>query len=156
MHPDRKPSLAGEVGSTLSGWIVGQIKIIGVLAIIYTVGFAIAGVPWWFLIGPVCAALNIVPFLGPTIALALSAGVAYLGTYDLYAPIGALITFVLAQALEGFYLTPKILGRRLQLSPIAVFLAILVGGLMFGPLGVIFAAPILAILAVFWRRSRAA
>jgi predicted PurR-regulated permease PerM len=68
--------------------------------------------------------------------------------------LGALITYVVAQGLEGFYLTPKIMGRRLQLSPWVVFLAILVGGLMFGPVGVILAAPLVAVLAILWRRSR--
>jgi predicted PurR-regulated permease PerM len=70
--------------------------------------------------------------------------------------LGALITYVVAQGLEGFYLTPKIMGRRLGLSPWIVFLAILVGGLVFGPLGVLFAAPVAAVVAVLWRRRQRA
>ena len=148
----RRPSLPSELGTTLGGWITGQLKIIAILMAVYTIGFAISGVPWWLLIGIVCGALNIIPVLGPVIALLLAAGTAWLGSEDIWPAIGALITFVFAQALEGFYLTPKILGTRLRLKPWVVFLAILIGGFAFGPLGLIFAAPALAIVAILWRR----
>jgi predicted PurR-regulated permease PerM len=152
----RRPSLPSELGSTLGGWLTGQLKIVAILMAIYSVGFAVSGVPWWLLVGVVCGALNIVPVLGAVIAMGIALGTAWLGSDDIWPVIGALITFVVAQALEGFYLTPKILGTRLRLKPWVVFLAILIGGFAFGPLGIIFAAPALAILAVLWRRySRA-
>ena len=147
-----QPSLPREVGRTLGGWITGQLKIVGILMAIYSLGFALSGVPWWALVGVVCGALNLVPVIGATIALFVALGTAWLGTDDMWPIIGALMTFVIAQALEGFYLTPKILGTRLRLKPWAVFLAILIGGFAFGPLGVLFAAPALAVLAVMWRR----
>jgi predicted PurR-regulated permease PerM len=149
---ERHPSLPAEIGGTLAGWVTGQLKVCAILAAIYAIGFAISGVPWWPLIAVLCAALNVVPIIGPVIALALAAGAGYFGTGDIYAPLGALITFVIAQALEGFYLTPKILGRRLRLHPLAVFLAVLAGGSLFGPLGIVFAAPVLAVILVLWRR----
>ena len=148
----RQPSLPSEVGSTLGGWITGQLKIVAILMAVYSIGFAIAGVPWWLLTGIICGALNLIPVLGGTIALFIALGVAWLGTEQLWPIIGALITFVIAQGLEGFYLTPKILGTRLRLRPWTVFLAILIGGFAFGPLGVLFAAPVVAVLAVVWRR----
>jgi predicted PurR-regulated permease PerM len=150
MNPQR--SLPSEVGRTLGGWVTGQLKIIAILMAVYSVGFAMSGVPWWLLVGIVCGALNIVPVLGATIALFIALGTAWLGTNDIWPIVGALITFVIAQALEGFYLTPKILGTRLRLRPWTVFLAILIGGFAFGPVGVLFAAPAVAVLAVFWRR----
>jgi predicted PurR-regulated permease PerM len=68
--------------------------------------------------------------------------------------LGALVTYVVAQGLEGFVLTPRIMGRRLGLSPWTVFLVILAGGFFFGPPGVLLAAPVAAVLAVLWRRYR--
>ncbi|HET8550767.1 MAG TPA: AI-2E family transporter, partial [Bryobacteraceae bacterium] len=106
----RQPSLPGEVGRALGGWVTGQLKIVTILIAIYSIGFAVAGVPWWPLIGIICGALNVIPVLGPVIALFAALGTAWLGTERLSPVAGALVTFVIAQALEGFYLTPKILG----------------------------------------------
>ena len=149
-------SVGREIAGTLSAYLRGQIKISTILGLLYSVGFAISGVPGWFLIGPVCGALNLVPFLGPLIALALACLVALFGEARLYNFMGVVATFALLQALEGFYLTPKLLGQRVGLKPISVFLAIAVGGFFFGPLGFVLAVPALAIAAVLWRRSRRA
>lgn len=156
MGPPRlpQPPLHREVGGVLGGWIVGQLKVCAILAVLYTIGFYISHVPGWWILGIVCAALNLIPVLGGVIALVLAVGVAWIGTEDFYAPIGALITYVIVQGLEGFVLTPRIVGRRVQLSPVAVFLAVLFGGMLFGPLGIVLAVPVLAILGVIWRRNR--
>jgi predicted PurR-regulated permease PerM len=147
-------SLPGEIGRTLAGWFVAQIKIVLILSGIYAIGFAISGVPWWFAVAVVCGLLNLIPIAGAVIALLIVLPFTWLVSQDMIRVAGALITYVVAQGLEGFYLTPKIMGRRLALSPWVVFLAILAGGFLFGPLGVLFAVPIVAVLAVLWRRGR--
>ena len=149
-------SLPGEVGYTLTGWIVAQVKIVAILTGIYAVGFAASRVPWWLAVAAICGLLNLIPVVGPVIALLIVLPVTWLIRQDMLSVLGALITYVVAQGLEGFYLTPKIMGRRLGLSPWIVFLAILVGGLVFGPLGVLFAAPVAAVVAVLWRRRQRA
>ncbi len=145
-------SLPGEIGQTLAGWFTAQVKIVAILTCIYAIGFAISRVPWWFGVALLCGLLNFVPVAGPVIALILALGLTFLVKQDVIPVVGALITYVVAQGLEGFYLTPKIMGRRLGLSPWVVFLAVTAGGMVFGPLGVLFAAPVAAVLAVLWRR----
>jgi hypothetical protein len=147
-------SLPGEIGRTLGGWFAAQVKVVLILTGIYAIGFAISGVPWWFAVAVVCGLSNFIPIVGAVIALLIALPVTWLVSQDTMPVLGALITYVVAQALEGFYLTPKIMGRRLGLSPWVVFLAILAGGFVFGPLGVVFAAQVVAVLAVLWRRSR--
>lgn len=151
---DTRPSLPREVLGTLGGYAGGTLKVTAIVALLYTIGFAVSGVPFWYVIGPIAGALNIVPVLGPLIALGLAAYVTLLGDGGMYNYIGVLVTFVAVQGIEGFYLTPKLVGRRVGLRPLTVFLAILVGGFAFGPLGVILAVPALAVLAIVWRRSR--
>jgi predicted PurR-regulated permease PerM len=146
--------LGKELIGTLGGYMIGQIKVAAIVGLLYTIGFAIARMPAWFIVGPLCGALNIVPILGAVIALLVGAGVTLLGDARLYNFIALLVTFVIVQALEGFYLTPKLLGERVGLRPLSVFVAIAVGGFAFGPLGVLLAVPALAVLAVFWRRAR--
>ena len=91
--------------------------------------------------------------MGSLIGLALTAYVVLLNDGTLWNYIGVLITFVVVQGLEGFWITPRILGRRVGLSPLYVFFAVLVGGAMFGPIGVLFAVPVLAVLGVLWRHA---
>lgn len=114
-------SLPGEVGYTLTRWIVAQVKIVVILTGIYVVGFAASRVPWWLAVAAVGGLLNFIPIAGPVIALLIVLPVTWLIRQDLLSVLGALITYVVAQGLEGFYLTPKILGRRLGLSPWIVF-----------------------------------
>jgi predicted PurR-regulated permease PerM len=61
---------------------------------------------------------------------------------------------VIIQGIEGFYLTPKLLGRPLGLRPLLVFVALLVGSFFFGPIGFLLAVPALAVAGVFWRYFR--
>ena len=152
MEPELQRPLPREIASTDGAWITGQLKISAIKAVIYTAGFAIGQLPLWYLIGPLCGFLNLVPMAGPLIALLIAMLVALIADAGVNTWLAVIITFAVAQGIEGFYLTPKILGRRLSLSPWAVFLAVLFGGALFGPLGILFAAPVLAVLMVIWRR----
>lgn len=146
-------SLAGEVGRTLGGYIAGQAKIAAVLACLYSIGYALAGVPFWLALGAISGFLNFIPVFGSLLGLALTAYAVLLNDGGVWNYVGVLITFVVVQGLEGFWLSPRILGRRVGLSPLYVFVAVLVGGALFGPLGVLLAVPVLAVIAVFWRRA---
>lgn len=154
MRDAQSLSLGREIAGTLGGYLAGQIKISAILAVLYSIGYAIAGVPVWYVLGPLSGLLNFVPFVGSVLALMLTAFVALWGDSTMRNYIGILVTFVVVQGIEGFYLTPKILGRRVGLSPLMVFLAILIGGFAFPPFGVFLAVPAVAIVAILWRRSQ--
>lgn len=135
-------------------YIHGQILIAIIVTALYAVGFEIAGVAWWLAVAMLCGLLNLIPKIGSIIALLLVLWIAWAND----AVTGQLITvgvvWVVVQALEGFILTPRILGRPLGLRPLAVFAAILIGSLAFGPIGFLVAVPALAVANVFWRYFR--
>jgi predicted PurR-regulated permease PerM len=93
--------------------------------------------------------LNFIPYVGTaigiiiTIALTLASGG---GVWNISGVIGV---FVAVQTIEGYILTPRILGGRLNLHPMAVFIGLLAGGKLFGLLGIIIAIPTIAISKVF-------
>jgi predicted PurR-regulated permease PerM len=149
----QQSSVAGDVGRTIEGYVTGQVKISAILACLYSIGYAISGVPFWLFFGILCGALNVVPFIGSIVGVALTAYALLLRDGGVWNYAGLLITFVIVQGLEGFWLTPRVLGKRVGLSPLYVFLAVLIGGAMFGPLGVLFAVPVLAVIAVLWRHA---
>jgi predicted PurR-regulated permease PerM len=143
--------LLAEIGRTVVAYVKGQFRISVILSLIYAVGFAICEVPGWLFVAFLCGFLNLIPFLGGLIGMGIALFLTWLDDGGVYRLSGVLAVWIVAQGLEGFWITPKILGQRLSLKPLAVFFAVLVGGSLFGPVGVLFAAPVLAVAMVVWR-----
>jgi predicted PurR-regulated permease PerM len=111
------------------------------------------GMPNPFLWGALVAVLNFVPYAGPTASLLLLTSVAFV-SFDTIAPVAAVAASFLALAtLEGQVIQPLLVGRRLQLNPMLVFLALWFGGLFWGIAGIVLATPSLAALKVIAEHS---
>ena len=143
--------LLREIASTLGAYLTGQLKISLILTAIFAIGFALAGMPWWGLVAFLCGFLHLVPVFGTLLSLGLAELVMVSAEQSWNRCLVVLAIWVAGEALESFWLTPRILGRRLQLSPWVVFLAVALGGMIFGPLGVLLAVPVAAVLAVIYR-----
>jgi predicted PurR-regulated permease PerM len=146
--------LFDESGRILESYVRGQLLIGAIMAVFYAVGFWFLGVPAWAGIALIAGLLNAIPYVGTILGIVLAGGFAVAGgggVWDIAAVLGV---FVAVQSLEGYYLTPKILGGRLNLHPMAVFLGLLIGGKLFGLLGVILAIPAIAIGKVFFKFLR--
>ena len=135
-------------------YIKGQILITGIVTMLYAVGFAIAKVPLWPIVAIFGGLCNVIPKFGSLIALGLAFFASWIGGSDLSHMLTALAAWVVVQGLEGFVLTPRILGTPLGLRPLYVFLALLFGSLLFGPIGLLVAVPALAVANVFWKYYR--
>jgi predicted PurR-regulated permease PerM len=135
-------------------YIKGQIIVVCIVTALYAIGFAFAHVPFWYVVAVLAGACNIIPRIGSLIGLAIAALAAYLPDLDLNRLLIVFAIWVVVQAVEGFYVTPKVLGRPLGLRPFPVFIALLAGSLIFGPIGFFLAVPILAVANVFWRYYR--
>ena len=146
-------SLVRDVGRTLGGYVRGQIKVSLILACLYSIGYAIAGVPFWLLLGFVSGAVNVIPFVGSLIGVGLTAFVTLLNNGTMWNYLGILITFVLFRGSKAFGLHRESWDGAWACRPLYVFLAVLIGGVMFGPVGVLLAAPVLAVLGVLWRHA---
>lgn len=148
--PDQ-PSLLAQILSTLGNWAKGELQITAILAVIYTIGFALAHVPAWFLLGLLCGFLYLIPIIGGPLGLVLTLAISFFAGRPIGYILAALAVWVFAQALEGFYLTPQILGKRTQLGPLAVFVGVICASALFGPLGIIFAVPVMSVALVIYR-----
>ena len=146
--------LFDESGRILESYVRGQLLIGLIMAVCYAIGFWFLDVPAWAGIALISGLLNAIPYIGTAIGIFLASGFTLAaggGAWDIAAVLGV---FVAVQTLEGYYLTPKILGGRLNLHPMAVFLGLLIGGKLFGLLGVILAIPAIAIGKVFFKFLR--
>jgi len=143
----------GEIDHALGGFLRGQFTIALVLATIYAVGLALIGVPLGALLGIISGLANLVPYMSivaglvPTLVLFLLSDAPSMGGV-----LGILLLYIGGQLLEGVYLSPRIMGRETGLHPVIVMVAILVGGTLFGLLGIIVAVPVTAVLQVALRR----
>jgi len=113
----------------------------------------VCGMPNPFLWGTLVALLNFVPYAGPTASLLLLTSVAFV-SFDGIAPVAAVAgSFLALVTLEGQVIQPLLVGRRLQLNPMLVFLALWFGGLFWGIAGIVLATPSLAALKVIAEHS---
>ncbi len=146
--------LFDESGRILESYVRGQLLIGAIMAVCYGVAFWALGIPAWAGIALIAGLLNSIPYVGTILGFILATTFSLAeggGWWDVGAIFGV---FVAVQCLEGYVLTPKILGGRLNLHPMAVFLGLLVGGKLFGFLGVVLAIPAIAIGKVFLKFLR--
>jgi predicted PurR-regulated permease PerM len=146
--------LFDESGRILESYVRGQLLIGLIMAVFYAIGFWFLGVPAWAGIAMIAGLLNAIPYVGTILGIALASAFTLAEGGGVWDIAGVLGVFVGVQTLEGYYLTPRVLGGRLNLHPMSVFLGLLVGGKLFGLLGVILAIPGIAIGKVFFRFLR--
>jgi predicted PurR-regulated permease PerM len=145
-----------QIARALAGYVKGELTIIGVQIVLYALGMALLRVPLWPLWAILAGAVHPVPLAGSIFGLIVPLYCLWLVDAEMWRILAAIGVFVFVQTLEGFYLTPKILGRHLGLSPMTVFFCVLAGGFLFGPLGMLLAAPVAAIAAIVWKATRPA
>ena len=105
----------------------------------------------WAGIGLIAGVIGIIPYLGVTSGLLLALGFAALDGAGIGRLVGVVIVFAIAQLTEDYVLTPRIIGGKLALHPMLVFIALIVAGDLYGLLGLVLALPALAVLKVFVR-----
>lgn len=143
--------LAAETDEVLSSFLRGQLLVMLILAAVHTVGLLLIGLDLALPIGVLAGLLSFVPFLGFIVGIVAAAIAADLQFHDPVVLLWVALVFVIANLLEGYVLSPYLVGRRIGLHPIAVIFAVLAGGTLFGFLGVLLALPAAAALKVWLR-----
>jgi len=145
--------LAGEIDGVLSAFVRGQLIVMLALGVIYSLGLWLVGIDLAFLIGMGAGLLSIVPYLGSILGLAAAAIAALFQFHDIFHLLMVLLVFGGGQLAEGMLLTPRLVGDRIGLHPVAVIFAVLAGGQLFGFLGILLALPVAAALNVVVRHA---
>ncbi len=149
-------AMIAEIDSILSQFLRGQLTVMGALAIYYCVALSLAGFSSALAIGVLTGVLVFIPYVGFTIGLVLALGAALLQFDGWYGPAMVALIYGLGEVLEGFVLTPRLVGNRLGLHPLAVIFVLLAFGALFGFFGVLVALPASAVLLVALRRLKRA
>lgn len=143
--------LARDSDTVLGAFLRGQLLVMLALSIVYSLGLWLLGLEFSLLIGALAGLLSFVPYLGLIIGFAAAAVVAIFQFQDIMMLIGVAGVFTVAQLLEGFVLTPYLVGDKIGLHPVAVMFAVMAGGQLFGFFGILLALPIAAVLMVMLR-----
>ena len=148
--------LLGEFVNIMVAFFRGQLVIASIQGILFAIGFTIAGLKYGAVIGITLGFLNIVPYLGNIIGLGAALPIAFFQEAGgLSRVVAVLAVFAIVQAIEGYLLTPKIMGDRTGLHPVVIIIAIFFWGTALGGIsGMILAIPLTAFLVVFWRLAR--
>ena len=150
-HIDVVSRLARESSDVLSGFFKGQFLVMIILGVMYGLGLWAVGLDLGILIGLIAGLLTFVPYLGPTSGVVLGVLAALMQYGDWKHIAGVLAVFGVGQVIESYWLTPKLVGDRIGLHPVAVIFAVLAGGTLFGFLGMLLALPMAAVVNVMLR-----
>lgn len=143
--------LAAQSSEVLGGFLRGQLLVMIILGVLYAAGLWAVGLDLGILIGLVAGLLTFVPYLGPTSGVAMGLIAALIQYGDIKHLILVSIVFGIGQIVESYFLTPKLVGDRIGLHPVAVIFAVLACGQLFGFLGMLLALPIAAVVNVLLR-----
>jgi predicted PurR-regulated permease PerM len=138
------------LGQVTSNFVRGQLTVAAILSVLYSLGFLLVGAPLPLSLGVLAGFGYLIPYLGAFIAVMLALLLTLLKNPGWWSVISVLGVYFIVHTIEGFVLTPRILGERLQLHPMLVIVGLIIGGSLFGILGIILALPVMAILKVIF------
>jgi predicted PurR-regulated permease PerM len=131
---------------TLRWWMIGQLVPMAVIGVITAVGLKVIGVELWFILGLLAALLNFIPNFGPLIS-GVPAFLLALAESPQKA-MWVVLLYIVSQNLEGYVLTPLVQRKAVEMPPALLILFQVLAGLLLGAIGVMLAAPLLAVIVV--------
>jgi predicted PurR-regulated permease PerM len=153
-HREETAFVAGEVSTAMGSFVRGQLLVAFIVGVLSSFGMWVIDLPFWLIIGILAGFLNLIPFLGPIVGGALAALIALLNG-DVTQAIWAVAIMVAIQQLDNHVITPLVQRARVNLSPLVIILALIIGGSVAGLLGVLVAVPVTAAVRIIvghiWR-----
>ncbi|AVP99638.1 AI-2E family transporter [Ahniella affigens] len=146
--------LVRESDEVLGAFLRGQVSVMLALGLLYGLGLSICGIRFGLLIGFAAGMLSFVPYLGPALGIVAGALAALASPGDPWINLLLVaIVFGSGQMIESFVLTPRLVGDKIGLHPVAVIFAVMAGGALFGFFGVLLALPVAAVILVVLKHA---
>lgn len=133
---------------TYFNYIKGMVWVYAIVGILNSLGLLLLGVDHAILFGMLCAIMTIIPYIGIIVSALLPITVVWMATGNVWYPIGVVAIFVFVQYLEANVIFPRVVGMQLNVSTLAMLVAIVAGGIIWGVIGMILFIPFVAILKI--------
>jgi predicted PurR-regulated permease PerM len=149
LPPDWHEALADttrKITTKLGAWMRGQLLLMFVVGFAITIGLFVIGSPYALTLGLWSGLTEVIPILGPWLGAA--PGVIIGLTQSPLQGFLALLVYLIVQQTEGNILVPRVMSRAVGLNPVVVILAILIGGKIYGILGIMLSVPLAATISV--------
>jgi predicted PurR-regulated permease PerM len=140
-----------KIDNIISAYIRGQVSVALIMAVFYSVNLTLVGLNYGFAIGFLTGILSFVPYVGMAIGMISGLLVAYLQYGISDGLVLTFLVFLFGNVIEGNFITPKLVGEKVQLHPAWVIFALLAGGSLLGFTGVLIAIPVAAVIGVLVR-----
>ena len=141
--------LVKDIDNVLSACIIGQFTVCLILSVFYSVLLLFSGLKYGFLIGLLTGLASFIPYFGMIIGFFVAMSVAfYQFGFNFFNIAIIIIIFISGQIFEGYFITPKLVGKKIGLHPLWVIFSLFSGGALFGFVGLLIALPIAGVLGV--------
>jgi predicted PurR-regulated permease PerM len=148
--PGRRGEIRGlmdRIGQAVGGFFRGQLLVALFVGVASSIGLWAIGLPFWLLVGMVAGVFNLVPLVGPFIGGGLAVIIALVSGQPLKAVWAALVLLAVQQ-IDNHLISPNVMGRTVQLHPVVVMLALLVGASVAGLFGMLVIVPLVAVAKI--------
>ena len=144
-------NLFSDITHTLARYLKGQLGVSSIVAIYYSIALLTLGVEHAIILGTLSGISLFVPYLGITFSFILVSILAFVQFKTLHILLYIVAIYICGNVIEGVFITPKMIGKSLNLHPLWIILGLFLSGSSLGFFGVLFAIPLTAIIAVFIR-----
>ncbi|MFT3793273.1 AI-2E family transporter [Flavobacterium sp.] len=151
-HHHRLRDILGQIKVSVQSYILGLLIEMVVVSVLTSLGFMIIGIKYWILLGVITGILNLIPYIGITIAGVISIVASLTGSADLSIIIGVIVVNIVVQLIDNNLLVPMIVSSKVQVNAMVSIVGIIIGGALGGFSGMFLAIPVIAILKVIFDR----
>jgi predicted PurR-regulated permease PerM len=147
-HSGQVSKVIMEIRSVVQQYVTGLLIETSCVAVLNCVGLLLIGAPYPILLGVIGAILNLIPYIGGLIAVALTGIIALINTGDPYIMLASIGVYLVVQFIDNNFFVPRIIGSSVQLNALVSIAAVLIGGALCGVGGMFLSLPFMAIFKV--------
>ncbi|UKN03832.1 AI-2E family transporter [Paracrocinitomix mangrovi] len=150
-----RTELLDQIQSVINSYFLGLVIVMLILGTINSLGLWIIGIDYPFFWGFLAGVLVVIPYIGTTLGGVLPFLYALATTDTMWQPIAIVIMYFTVQQIEGNFITPNIVGSKVQVNALTIIVGMIIGGMIWGIAGLILALPLIAILRTVFVRYEA-
>lgn len=147
-------NISTDIDKMLSSYLRGQTSVMLIMACYYAIGLQITGLSSGVIIGVITGLLVFIPYIGIMIGLFISISIGFAEFAEMSSLLWILLVFIIGHIIEGWLVTPFMIGNKIGLNPIMIIFALMSFGTIFGFIGVLLALPLASIAVVLLRYAQ--
>lgn len=145
-------SILHEIKQVIQNYIVGLLIEAAIVASLNSLALMVLGIPYAILLGVLGAILNLVPYVGGIIAIALPILMALVTKEGMFYPVMVVVLYLIIQFIDNNIIVPKVVASKVRINALISILAVLIGGAIWGVSGMFLSIPMVAILKIIFDR----